>query len=99
MSFSETIAPLFGRWMLAWFFFNQTGFYAQHWNETVMGLQAQGAPVPPLLMAIALILIVMGAISLALGFQTRHGALILFTVTMIATFLLHGFWRLDDVPP
>jgi putative oxidoreductase len=96
MSFSEMIAPLVGRWMLAWFFFNQTVYYGRGWNSTIADMQAQGVPVAPLILALALILIVMGAISLALGFHARHGALLLFTVTIIATFLLHGFWRLSD---
>src|SRR5690242_9056050 len=96
MSFSETIAPFLGRCMLARFFFNQALYYGHGWNATIADMHAKGVPVPPLLLALALILIVMGAISLFFGFHARHGALLLFTVTIIATLLLHGFWRLTD---
>lgn len=97
MSFSEVISPLFGRLMLAWFFVNQAFYYGRGWAATIAEMQLKGIPVAPLLLALSLIFIMLGAISLALGFHTRHGALILFIVTLISTLLLHNFWRVEDV--
>ncbi len=96
MSFSEYISPLFGRCVMAWFFFNQVFHYGGSWNATISEMQGKGIPLAPLLLALALILIILGAISLVLGFHTRHGAMVLFTVTLIATLLLHDFWHFTD---
>ena len=93
MSFSETISPLFGRLMLTWFYVNQAFYYGHNWDATILEMHDKGIPVAPLLLALSLILIILGAISLALGFHTRHGALVLFTVTLVSTLLLHNFWR------
>src|ERR1043165_3254556 len=96
MSFSEMISPLLGRWVLAWFFINQAFHYGRGWDATIAEMHDKAIPVAPLLLALALILITLGAISLALGFHTRHGAMLLFTVTLIATLLLHNFWQQSD---
>jgi putative oxidoreductase len=96
MSLGESIAPLFGRWVLAWFFLTQAYSHALSWDSTTLLLAAKSVPVPPVILLIALIGLVMGSFSLVIGFRTRIGALVLFTITMCGTVTLHDYWRLPE---
>ena len=93
MSFSETISPLLGRWALSWFFGNAAMDIVYHWSGIVAQLGAKHLPLPPLLLVVALLIIVMGVVSLAFGYHTRYGAVILFGLTIAAAFALHDFWH------
>jgi putative oxidoreductase len=95
MSFGESIAPLFGRWVLAWFFLTQAYHHALDWNNTALLLAMKAVPTPPAILLIALIGVVMGSLSLLVGFRTRIGALVLFAITIGATVTLHDYWHLD----
>ena len=95
MSFGESIAPLFGRWVLAWFFMTQAYHHALDWNNTALLLAMKAVPTPPAILLIALIGVVMGSLSLLVGFRTRIGALVLFAITIGATVTLHDYWHLE----
>jgi len=95
MSFGESIAPLFGRWVLAWFFLTQAYSRALDWNDTALLLAMKAVPTPPAVLLIALIGLVMGSLSLLVGFRTRIGALVLFAITISATVTLHDYWHLE----
>ena len=92
MSFSEQISPLIGRWALAWFFLSAAWDRTDQWGATVQLLAMRGIPVAPALLALALLVMVLGGLSLVLGYQTRYGAMFLFGFTIIATALMHDFW-------
>lgn len=94
MSFGESIAPLLGRLVLAWFFLIQAYHYALDWNDTAVLLTMKHVPAPPLLLPAALGGIVLGSLSLVLGFRTRAGAVALFAITIAATVTMHDYWHL-----
>src|SRR2546421_11067424 len=94
MSFGESLAPLLGRLVLAWFFLTQAYHYALDWNDTAILLTMKNVPTPPVLLLTALTGIVLGSISLVLGFRTRAGALALFAITIGATVTMHDYWHL-----
>lgn len=96
MSFSETISPLLGRWCLAWFYGGAAMDILNHWSNVVALLNNKHLPLPPLLMVIALLMIVMGIVSLLFGYHTRYGAVVLFGLTITAAFALHDFWHYAD---
>ena len=95
MSFGESIAPLFGRWVLAWFFLTQAYHHALDWDNTALLLAMKAVPTPPAVLLVTLIGLVMGSLSLLVGFRTRVGALVLFAITIGATVTLHDYWHLD----
>jgi putative oxidoreductase len=95
MSFGESIAPLFGRWVLAWFFLTQAYQSALDWNNTALLLAMKAVPTPPAVLLLALIATVMGSLSLLVGFRTRIGAMVLFAITIAATVTFHDYWHLD----
>lgn len=96
MSFSETISPLLGRLALSWFYgagaYNIVNNFAQMSHE----LTAKHVPMAPLLLVLAFVLMVMGTFSLLVGYHTRHGAVLLFGMTIVATVVLHDYWHIAD---
>jgi putative oxidoreductase len=94
MSFGESLAPFLGRLVLAWFFLTQAYHYALDWNDTAILLTMKNVPTPPVLLLTALTGIILGSISLLLGFRTRAGALALFAITIAATVTMHDYWHL-----
>ena len=96
MSFSETISPFFGRCAFAWFYLTSAMDIAGNWRGLAVELAAKHVPLPPLVLLVALILIVMGSISLLFGYHTRHGAILLFGMTMIAAVIMHDYWHYAD---
>lgn len=96
MSFSELISPFVGRLLLAWFFVANSVAYAGRWEATITLMAMKGVPVPALVLALGLLVMVLGGVSLVLGFHARHGALLLFAFTVIASVLMHDYWHIRD---
>jgi Predicted membrane protein len=96
MSVSETLSPLIGRLVFAWFFLVQVAGYVGDWEGTITAMSFRGIPGAAFILAVVLLLLVMGAVSLIFGFHTRYGALILFIVTIIATVSMHNYWNIEN---
>ncbi len=96
MSISEYLSPLIGRLVFVWFFLTQVKHYGGDWGATVSLMNFSGIPAAGFLLLVALMLIILGCLSLLFGFHTRHGAVLLFGVTIVATVLMHDFWRIND---
>jgi putative oxidoreductase len=96
MSFGEAIAPFLGRLLLAWFFLSEAWRYASDWSGTSTLLAMKDVPAPGLLLFIALAVMVLGGLSLLLGLRTRLGALGLFAFTLVATIMIHDYWRIHE---
>ena len=96
MSFSETISPFLGRCALSWFFGAGVFNIVNNWAHLSQELAGKHVPLPPLVLVLALVLMAMGTISLLFGYHTRHGAVLLFGMTIIATVSLHDFWHISD---
>ena len=96
MSFAETISPFFGRCAFVWFYLNGAMDILSNWAAIAADMAAKNVPLPPLVLLVVLLVIVMGSISLLFGYHTRHGAIVLFGMTMIATVTMHDFWHYAD---
>lgn len=96
MSFSETISPFLGRCALAWFFGAGAYNVFANWSQLSHELTAKHVPLPPLVLVLAFSLMVMGVFSLVVGYHTRHGAILLFGMTIAATVVLHDYWHITD---
>ena len=97
MSFGESLAPLLGRLVLAWFFLMQAYHYALDWNNTAILLTMKDVPTPPVVLLLVLVGLLLGSMSLLLGFCTRAGALALFAITVAATITMHDYWHVRAV--
>ena len=97
MSFGEAIAPLLGRFVLAWFYLVQAYRYASDWTGTAELLSMKGLVASPIFLFVGLMGITLGALSLLLGYRTRVGALTLFVITVWATITMHDYWTLKTL--
>ena len=98
MSASEFLSPVIGRLVIAWFFLAQVSYYGGNWDATVELMTFRNIPAAPFLLLITMMLLVLGSMSLILGFHIRYGAMLLFGMTIIATTLMHDFWQIHDNP-
>ena len=96
MSFSETISPFLGRCALSWFFGVGAYNIVANFGQLSQELTVKHVPMPPLVLVLAFVLMVMGAFSLLVGYHTRHGAVLLFGMTIVATVVLHDYWHIAD---
>src|SRR5580704_16238091 len=96
MSFSETISPFFGRCAFVWFYGAAAMNILNNWHGIPHQMDLRHVPLPPLVLVVALVLIVLGSFSLLFGYHTRHGAVILFGLTIVAAVTLHDFWHFSD---
>ncbi|HKX63662.1 MAG TPA: DoxX family membrane protein [Rhizomicrobium sp.] len=96
MSFAETISPFFGRCAFVWFYTTSAMDIVTNWSTIAADLTAKQVPLPPLVLLVVLLLIVMGSIALLFGWHTRHAAILLFGMTMIATVTMHDFWHFPE---
>ena len=96
MSISERISPLVGRLLIAWFFLSEVRWRLDNWESSVILMHMRHIPVASLLLALALIVMVLGAIALIFGYCTRQGALLLFAYTIVVTVLMHDYWKIEN---
>ena len=94
MSWIESLTPLFGRLVLAWYFLSQAYRYAIDWNNTAVLLSMRNMPAAPVVLAAAVAAAVLGSLSLLVGFRARAGAFVLLTITVALTIALHDFWHI-----
>lgn len=96
MSFSETISPFFGRCFLVWFYLSAAGDILSDWHHVAANLAAKHVPLPPLVLLVVLIFIFLGSVSLLFGYHARHGAVLLFGMTIVGAVTMHDFWHYAD---
>lgn len=96
MSFSETISPFLGRCILIWFFMTGAMNILGNWQHVAAQMDAKHVPVAPVVLLVVLIMILMGCLSLLLGWHIRLGAVSLFALTVIAAVVMHDFWNIGD---
>ena len=96
MSFSETISPFFGRCAFVWFYMTAAMNILGDWHGMAETLTAKHVPLAPLVLLLVLLVMFMGSLSLLFGYHTRHGAVMLFGLTVIGAVVLHDFWRISD---
>lgn len=96
MSFSEYISPLVGRVVLAWYFLSEAMSTIGNWEATVSLMALKHIPAAPAVLALALIVLILGGVSLLLGYQTRYGAMFLFAFVLAATLVMHDYWNIHN---
>jgi putative oxidoreductase len=96
MSFSELIAPFLGRAALAWFFLSSAFSILGNFEGQAQLMMLAHIPAPQLLLVGVLVVLFLGGLSLLFGFHIRAGALLLCAFTLIASVLMHDFWKIAN---
>lgn len=69
-------------------------------NAVAEMMEGKGIPQPKILLAGAIAFLILGSLSLILGFRARWGAFLLLAFLAAATYYFHAFWKLPaDTAP
>jgi putative oxidoreductase len=83
---------LIGRLLLAAVFLPAGLSKLSGFEGTVRYIASVGLPLPTVAAVVALVVEILGAIALVVGFQTRIAAAVLAVFTLVASVFFHAFW-------
>ncbi|HUY92886.1 MAG TPA: DoxX family protein [Pirellulales bacterium] len=85
-----------GRVLLAAIFLaSAAGNKIPNFNSVVELMGKVGVPAPRLMLLGAIVFLLVGGVSVVLGFYARLGAFLLLVFLALASHYFHGFWRLE----
>ncbi len=91
----ERYAPLAGRFFLSAIFLTSGLAKIGGWEQNAAYMASKGMPMIPLFLVGAIVLEVLGGISVLLGFKVRIGAAALIAFLIPASLIFHNFWTLE----
>ena len=89
-------AALAGRLLLAHIFLLSGFMKFMDWSGTAAHMQQAGLPFVNVLLPIAALTEIIGALMILVGYQARLGALLLFLFLIPTTLTFHAFWTFDN---
>jgi putative oxidoreductase len=66
-----------------------------HFCDVAQVTGSVGVPAPHFLLAGAIVFLVVGSLSVILGYKARIGAVLLLTFLVLASYYFHQFWRVE----
>lgn len=82
------------------FLMSAVGNKIPNFNGVVEAMTQQGVPQPKILLGGAIAFLILGSLSIVLGYRARLGAFLLLVFLGAATYYFHDFWKLPpDTPP
>ena len=92
----QGVATVLGRVMVATIFFlSAVGNKIPNFDAVAGYMSSEGVPQPKIMLAGAIVFLIVGSLSLILGFKARLGAGLLFVFLVLATYYFHDFWKLE----
>ena len=89
----QTITSILGRTMIAAIFLmSAVGNKIPNFSGVVAYMTGEGVPSPRLMLALAIVFLVFGSVSVILGYHARFGAALLLVFLALATYYFHDFW-------
>ncbi len=97
MKLLQGILSLGGRVMLsAIFLLAAVGNKIPHYDDTLKLMESKGIPQPSILLPGAIAFLIVGSLSVIVGFKARFGAFLLAVFLGMATYYFHDFWNLPE---
>jgi putative oxidoreductase len=66
-----------------------------HFSDVAKIMESVGVPAPSFLLAGAIVFLLVGSLSVIVGFKARIGAVLLLTFLALASYYFHPFWKLE----
>src|ERR1700730_14268940 len=66
-----------------------------HFGEVARIMESVGIPAPHLLLVGAIVFLLVGSVSVIVGYKARLGAALLLTFLVLASYYFHPFWKLE----
>src|SRR5262249_43349593 len=84
-----------GRLLLCTIFLRSAvGNKVPHFSDVAKVMESAGVPAPQLLLVGAIVFLVVGRLSVIVGYKARIGAALLLTCLVLASYYFHPFWKL-----
>ncbi|MFM7034272.1 MAG: DoxX family protein [Planctomycetia bacterium] len=100
MWFINGILAVLGRLMIAAIFLMSAfGNKIPKFQQVVQAMTNEGVPQPKILLAGAIAFLVLGGLSIVLGYRAKTGALLLLIFLAAATYYFHDFWKIAPDDP
>ena len=64
-----------------------------HFSDVARIMESVGVPAPSFLLAGAIVFLVVGSLSVIVGYKARVGAVLLLTFLVLASYYFHPFWK------
>ena len=91
---AQGVASLGGRLMIATIFLlSAVGNKIPNFNGVAGYMASEGVPAPQAMLVGAIVFLIVGSLSLVVGFRARIGAALLLTFLALATYFFHDFWN------
>jgi len=96
----QAVITILGRIMLAGIFLmSAIGNKIPQFNSVAEYMTSKGVPAASLMLIGAIVFLVVGGLSIVLGYKARIGAALLFTFLVLATYFFHNFWSYPAESP
>lgn len=96
MALLEKFGPLLGRILIAYLYIPAGISKVTGFQNTVGYITSKGLPMPEVGAVIAIVVEIVVAAALLVGFKTRYAALILAAFTLAAAVGFHNYWAVPD---
>jgi putative oxidoreductase len=77
------------------FFMAAVGNKIPHFSDVAIVMESVGVPAPQLLLIGAIVFLLVGSLSVIVGYKARIGAVLLLTFLVLASYYFHPFWKLE----
>jgi len=93
----ERFAPIVGRILLSLIFVISGLGKIGGWKQTAGYMASKGMPIVPLFLVGAIVIEIVGGLSVLLGIKARIGAAALFVFLIPTTLIFHNFWAYEGM--
>ena len=92
----QGVVTVLGRLLLCTIFFMAAvGNKIPHFSQVAKVMESVGIPAPQFMLVGAIVFLIVGSVSVIVGYQARIGATLLLVFLVLATYYFHAFWKLD----
>jgi putative oxidoreductase len=77
------------------FLLSAVGNKIPHFSDVAKVMESVGVPAPQLLLVGAIVFLVVGSLSVIVGYKARLGAALLLIFLVLASYYFHPFWKLE----
>ena len=93
------IAALAGRIMISILFLSAAYGKIIGWEHTSQYMTSSGIPYVPFFLTGAVVLLIVGGVSILLGYRVKIGTLALIVFLIPTTLIFHDFWNIPEIEP
>jgi putative oxidoreductase len=92
----QGILTVAGRSMISLIFLmSAVGNKIPKFSDVAGYMASEGVPLPKLMLVGAIVFLVVGSLSVIVGYKARFGAALLFVFLVLATYFFHDFWTFE----